>query len=60
MAVDNALKRQLLSAAYDMYYKSLRNRSMGYVVVTKRKLLSHLFTIYGRITLKDSLDNDKM
>ena len=40
-----------------MYMKALRNRLIGYVCVSTREMLEHLYVTYGDITAKDLADN---
>jgi len=55
---DKALKQQLLGAVDDMSTWALKNRYIGYANVTTKKLLTHLFVTYGKISGTDLCIND--
>ena len=55
---DKALKQQLLGAVDDIFTRALKNRYIGYVNVTTKELLNHLFTTYGKITGNNLRVND--
>ena len=55
---DKALKQQLLGAVDDMLTRALKNRLIRYTNVTKKQLLTHLFTMYGKITGNNLRLND--
>ena len=57
--VGKALKKQLLEAVDDVYFRSLRSNLYGYANVTVLDLLTHLYTTYGNITPHELQENDK-
>ena len=58
LAVDKALKQQLLGCINEMYYRTLRNRHTGYAIVTTRDIITHMYAQYGNITPQDLQEND--
>ena len=56
--VDNTLKQLLLNAVKDKYCRVLCDSLIGYVNVTTRTLIKHLFTNYGDITSTQLAAND--
>ena len=48
--VDAEIKKQLLQAVDDIYWKALKDRLLGYGNVTIRNMIDHLLTTYGTIT----------
>jgi len=56
---DKALKRILLAAVDEMYYRTLRHRFIGYGNVTTRQILDHLYAQYADISSSALQDNDK-
>ena len=57
--VGKALKKQLLEAVDDVYFRSLRSNLYGYANVTVLDLLTNLYTTYGNITPHELQENDK-
>jgi hypothetical protein len=55
---DQALKQQILNAYDDMYTRGLRNTHTGYASVTALQIITHLYTLYGKITSMDLETND--
>jgi hypothetical protein len=55
---DKALKQLLLGAVDDMFVRSLQTKYIGYLNVTTRQLLDHLYSQYARISAADLQDND--
>jgi hypothetical protein len=55
---DKALKQLLLGAVDDMFVRSLQTKYIGYLNVTTRQLLDHLYAQYARISAADLQDND--
>jgi hypothetical protein len=51
--MNGALKTQIIDAVADTYLGELQNRYTGYLGVTSRDLLDHLFERYGMITASD-------
>ena len=58
LAVDKALKQQLIGGVNEMYYRTLRNRHTGYAIVSTRDIITHLYAQYGNITPQDLQEND--
>ena len=58
LAVDKALKYQLLGCINEIYYRKLRNRHTGYACLSKGDIITHLYTQYGNITPQDLQEND--
>ena len=42
LAVDKALKQQLLECIHEIYYRTLRKRHTGYAIVLTRDIIMHL------------------
>lgn len=57
--VDKALKQMLLGAVNPMYIEAQSNRITGLATISTLQLLTHLFTVYGKITANDIADNNK-
>jgi hypothetical protein len=55
---DKALKQLLLGAVDDMFVRSLATKYIGYLNVTTRQILTHLYGQYARISAADLQDND--
>lgn len=55
---DKALKQLLLGAVDDMFVRSLQTKYIGYLNVTTRALLDHLYAQYARISAADLHAND--
>jgi hypothetical protein len=55
---DKALKQLLLSAVDDMFVRCLQTQYIGYLNVTTRAILDHLYAEYARISPSDILAND--
>ena len=55
---DKALKQLLLGAVDDMFVRSLQTKYIGYLNVTTREILDHLYSQYARISAADLQDND--
>ena len=56
-SADKTLKQLLLGAVDDMLVCSLRNRHIGYANVTSLKLLTHLYTVYAKISAANLKEN---
>jgi ribosomal protein S17E len=57
MATGNALNQQVITAVNSMYLKTLRNRITGFATATTLEMLTHLYTLYDRLTPADLQDN---
>ncbi len=55
---DKALKQLLVGAADEMFIRSLQTKYLGYLNVSTRKILDHLYAQYARISASDLQDND--
>ena len=55
---DKALKQLLLGAVDDMFVRSLQTKYIGYLNVTTREILDHLYSQYARISAADLQEND--
>jgi hypothetical protein len=55
---DKALKQLLLGAVDDMFVRSLQTKYIGYLNVSTRQLLDHLYRQYAQISAADLQDND--
>jgi hypothetical protein len=55
---DKALKQLLLGAVDDMFVRSLATKYIGYLNVTTKEILTHLYNQYARISAADLQDND--
>jgi hypothetical protein len=55
----NALKKQLQHAVPSLYLRALRHAHSGFMNISLREILAHLFTAYGRITPHDLSNNNK-
>jgi hypothetical protein len=55
---DKAFKQLLLGAVDGMFVRSLATKYIGYLTVTTRQLLTHLYDQYARISAADLQDND--
>ena len=49
-ATEKALKQLLLGGVDDMFVRSLWNRHIGYANATTLQLLTHMYTVYARIS----------
>jgi hypothetical protein len=58
VAVDMALKQILLGAIDEMFVRALQTQYVGYLNVSTRDLLDHLYSTYARISTADLLAND--
>ena len=58
LAVNKALKKQLLGCVNEMYYCTLRNRYTSYAIVSTWNIITHLYTQYRNITPQDLQEND--
>ena len=59
LLTDKLLKKQLLEAVEERFYKSLRNRHTGYAGVPTLQLLQHLKLQYGKVTEAELEENDR-
>lgn len=59
VAVDMVLKQILLGAIDEMFVRALHTQYVGYLNVTTRDILDHLYTTYARISSADLLTNDE-
>jgi hypothetical protein len=50
---DKALKQLLVGAADEMFIRSLQTKYLGYLNVSTRKILDHLYAQYARISASD-------
>ena len=57
LAVDKALKQQLLGCINKIYYRILPNRHTGYAIVFRRQIITYLYAQYGNITPQDLQEN---
>lgn len=55
---DKALKQLLVGAVDDMFIRSLQTKYLGYLNVSTRQLLDHLYAQYARISAADLQAND--
>jgi hypothetical protein len=55
---DKALKQLLLGAVDEMFIRCLQTKYLGYLNVSTRQLLDHLYAQYARISASDLQDND--
>jgi hypothetical protein len=55
---DRALKQLLLGAVDDMFVRTLQTKYIGYLNVTTRQLLDHLYSQYAQISAADLQEND--
>jgi hypothetical protein len=58
IATDKALKQQVIAAVDVMNLKTLRNRITSFATATTLKMLTHLYTSYGRLNPADLQGND--
>ena len=60
IAIDLALKSQIIKSVDDLYMKALKHRITGYVNVTTREMANPLYLSYGKMTPQDLqlLDED--
>jgi hypothetical protein len=59
VAVDMVLKQILLGAIDEMFIRALHTQYVGYLNVTTRDILNHLYTTYACISSADLLANDE-
>jgi hypothetical protein len=57
-ATDKALKQLLVGAVDEMFIRCLQTKYLGYLNVTTRDILDHLYAQYARISASDLQDND--
>jgi hypothetical protein len=57
-ATDKVLKQLLVGAVDEMYIRCLQTKYLGYLNVTTRDILDHLYAQYARISASDLQDND--
>ena len=50
---DTALKQKLFGAIDDMFTRVLKNRYIDYANVSTKQLLTHFFSMYGKISGND-------
>ena len=55
---DKALKQLLVGAVDEMFIRRLQTKYLGYLNVSTRQLLDHLYAQYARISSADLQDND--
>jgi hypothetical protein len=55
---DKALKQLLLGAVDDMFVRCLQTKYIGYLNVSTRQILDHLYSQYARISAADLQEND--
>ena len=55
---DKALKQLLVGAVGKMFIRSLQTKYLGYLNVSTRQILDHLYAQYARISASDLQDND--
>jgi hypothetical protein len=55
---DKALRQLLVGAVDEMFIRRLQTKYLGYLNVTTRQLLDHLYAQYARISSSDLQDND--
>jgi hypothetical protein len=55
---DKALKQLLVGAVDEMFIRSLQTKYLGYLNVSTRQILDHLYAQYARISSSDLQDND--
>jgi hypothetical protein len=55
---DKALKQLLVGAVDEMFIRSLQTKYLGYLNVSTREILDHLYAQYARISASDLQDND--
>jgi hypothetical protein len=55
---DKALKQLLVGAVDEMFIRSLQTKYLGYLNVSTRQILDHLYAQYARISASDLQDND--
>jgi hypothetical protein len=52
-STDKALKKLLIAACPDMYLRTLSHKTAGYANVTTLQMLTHLWSVYGKIKPED-------
>lgn len=57
-SADKALKQILLGAVDDMFVRALQTKYVGYLHVSTRDILDHLYDQYARISSADLQNND--
>ena len=57
-ATDKVLKQLLVGAVDEMYIRCLQTKYLGYLNVTTRDILDHLYAQYARISASDLPDID--
>ena len=57
-STDKALKQLLVGAVDEMFIRSLQAKYLGYLNVSTRQILDHLYAQYARISSSDLQDND--
>ena len=57
-SADKSLKKMLLGAVDKMFVCSLQNKYVGYLNVSTRDILNHLYSKYARIYPADLQNND--
>ena len=55
---DKALKQLLIAAVEEMFIRCLQTKYLGYLNVSTRDILDHLYAQYARISAADLQDND--
>jgi hypothetical protein len=55
---DKALKQLLLGAVDEMFIRCLQTKYLGYLNVSTRQMLDHLYAQYARISASDIQDNN--
>ena len=58
MNTDKALKSQLIAAVDEPYIRAKRHKYVGYVNVSTKELLTHLYDSYAKITSADLRNNE--
>ena len=58
--MENSLKAKIIDAVEDMYLCALKSRYTGYLGVSIRDILDHLLLRYGRIRVRDLVENMKL
>ena len=59
VALNGALKKQVLASVHPTYYRGLRSKYTCYRQISTRDLLVHLFTTYGEIGPGNLEENEK-
>jgi hypothetical protein len=57
-STDKALKQLLVGAVDEMFIRSLQAKYLGYLNVSTRQILDHLYAQYARISSSDLQDSD--